>query len=637
MRRSGAALALLALAAPLGAAEPRRPLTAEDVVGLPLVSDPRIAPAGDRVAFVVTRLSPPRERASEVWLVGTDGQGLVRVPLEQARAPRWSPDGKALAVVGGSPAAVHLFTPADGTVRAAAGTAGAREAAFSPDGTRLAFLRADAEPPRTDPVVVDEGPARHVRLWITDLSGAAPRTLLAEDLTVWRFGWSPDGRKLAVLASTSPLAEGLEYGSRLLLADLAGGAPRVLAEKTCPQSAPAFSPDGRWLAFLAPLGGFQERGVLHVVPTAGGGAPRPLAAAHPGTFWEAQWPAGAERVVAALGQGAEHALAAVALDGGVSRLVPLRHSIIPLWEPVWSADASGRRVAYLSETDGGREVWTATLDGAPPRRLTRFTAAVEEAGLGPVEAVRWTSARDGAAVEGILVSPAAASGRAPLLVWLHGGPAYHWGLGAQVQSWAQLFAARGYRVLLPNFRGSTGYGQAWLTANVGDWGDGPMADVMGGVDALVARGLADPERLYLGGGSYGGYLTYWMIGHTTRFRAAYLRAGISDPLSAYPLTDEPSFFSGYMGGTAYDAPDTYRRLAPLGAVNAVRTPLLIVHGEEDARVPPVQSHLFHAALRQRGVPTQLVLYPREGHSISEYAHQLDHLRRVFAWYERFQR
>jgi dipeptidyl aminopeptidase/acylaminoacyl peptidase len=259
-----------------------------------------------------------------------------------------------------------------------------------------------------------------------------------------------------------------------------------------------------------------------------------------------------------------------------------------------------------------------------------MTAALDDVELGPVEAVRWNNGA--ASAEGILVSPAAAQGRTPLVVWLHGGPAYHWGLGAQVSSWAQLLAARGYRVLLPNFRGSTGYGQAWLTANVRDWGEGPMSDVMSGVDALIARGLADPQRLYLGGGSYGGYLAYWMLGHTTRFRAAYLRAGISDPLSAYPLTDEPSFFTGYMGATAFDDPEVYRRLAPLASAAAVKTPLLIVHGEQDARVPLFQSHLFHEALRQRGVATQLVVYPREGHSILEYDHQLDHMNRMLDWY-----
>lgn len=628
------AAAVLALAVPLAGAE-RRPLTPEDVAALPLVSDPRLSPAGDRVAFVVTRLAPPRARSSEVWLVNADGSGLTRVPVEQARAPRWSARAGTLAVIGGAErTAVYTFTAAASEARAIPGTEGARDMAFSPDGRRIAFLRADDEPARTDPVVVDEQPARHTRLWVQDLGGDAPRKLLAEDLTVWRFAWSPDSRRLAVLASSSPLAEGQEYGSRLLSVDAAGGAAVVLAEKTSPQSAPAFSPDGRTVAYLAPLGAFKERGVLHVVPADGSSAPRPLAADFPGTLWEAGWDASG-RLLAALGQGAEHALAAVALDGRVTRLVPMRHSIIPLWEPVWSIDAGGRRVAFISETDSGREVFTAALDGSPARRLTQLTAALDEAALGPVEVVRWTNGA--ATVEGILVSPPGPHGTTPppLVVWLHGGPAYQWGLGAQVSSWAQLLAAHGYRVLLPNFRGSTGYGQAWLTANVRDWGAGPMSDVMSGVDALVTRGLADPQRLYLGGGSYGGYLAYWMLGHTTRFRAAYLRAGISDPLSAYPLTDEPSFFTGYMGASAYDDPDVYRRLAPLASVTAVKTPLLIVHGEQDARVPLMQSHLFHEALRQRGVPTQLVVYPREGHAIGEYDHQVDHARRMLEWYARW--
>ena len=613
----------------------RQPLTPEDVVAVPNPSDPRISPAGDRVAFVVTRLLPPGRRQSEVWLAETVGDGQERVPLEQARAPRWAPDGRTLAVLAPLPdgvAALHLCDPAQPACRALPETAGAQDAAFSPDGRILAFLRADPEAKAPDPLVVDREVPRQTRLWIVAAGGGTPRRLLEEDLTVWSFGWSADSTRLAVLASSSPLPEGQEYGSRLLSIGVAGGRFQVLAERTSPQSAPAFSPDGRTVAYLAPLGDFKERGVLQVVPVSGG-TPKPVAGDFAGTFWQASWRRDGKGLLAALGQGATHALASVDLEGRVTRLLEMRHSIIPLWESVWSVDAAFDRVAYLSEADGGREVWTARLAGGPPRRLTRLSAPLEERALGPVEAVRWANGT--AVVEGVLVSPVGAgNGPLPLVVWLHGGPAYEWGVGAQVQSWAQLFAARGYRALLPNFRGSTGYGQAWLTANVRDWGEGPMSDVMSGVDALVSRGLADPERLFLGGGSYGGYLAYWMVGHTARFRAAYLRAGICDPLSAYALTDEPSFFVGYMGKTAFQDPDIYQRLAPLASVNDVRTPLLITHGERDARVPLGQSHLFHAGLRERGVATELVVYPREGHSIAEHDHQLDHMRRVLDWYAR---
>jgi dipeptidyl aminopeptidase/acylaminoacyl peptidase len=631
---------VLALLGATATAQPaladRTALAPEDVLAVPALSDPRLAPGGGRVAFVVTRLLPPRQRSSEVWLADTVGDDLERVRLDQARAPRWSPDGRTLAVLAplpGGGSGVHLCVLRDETCRALPETAGAQDASFSPDGRSLAFLRPDPEAPPRDPVVVDEDVPRHIRLWIVGAGGGTPRRLLDEDLTVWRFGWSADSTRLAALASSSPLPEGQEYGSRLLSIDASSGRARVLADKTSPQAAPAFSPDGRWVAYLAPLGAFKERGVPHVVP-AEGGTPRPVAVDFAGTFWDLLWRADGRALLAALGEGAAHALAAVDLQGGVTRVASMRHSLVPLWESVWSMDAAGDRVAFLSETEGGREVWTAPVAGGAPRRLTRFTAALERRPLGPVEAVRWTNGS--ASVEGILVSPeGTARARLPLVVWLHGGPAYHWGLGAHVQSWARLLAARGYRVLLPNFRGSTGYGQAWLAANVRDWGPGPMADVMTGVDALVERGLADPERLYLGGGSYGGYLAYWIVGHTDRFRAAYLRAGISDPLSAFPLTDEPSFFTGYMGASAFQDPDIYRRLAPLASVSAVRTPLLIVHGAEDARVPLAQSVLFHAGLRERGIATRLVVYPREGHSILEHDHQLDHMRRVLEWYARW--
>src|SRR5262249_36024527 len=161
---------------------------------------------------------------------------------------------------------------------------------------------------------------------------------------------------------------------------------------------------------------------------------------------------------------------------------------------------------------------------------------------------------DGARVEGILVWPpgAPAGRKLPVVVVLHGGPAYNWGLGVQIRNWAQLFAARGYLVLLPNFRGSAGYGMKWLTANVGNWGGGPMSDVMSGLDHLVSKGVADPDRLFVGGGSYGGYLTSWIVTHTDRLRAAYVIAGVSDLVTEYAMTDEPSFLIGYFGKAPYD-------------------------------------------------------------------------------------
>jgi dipeptidyl aminopeptidase/acylaminoacyl peptidase len=253
--------------------------------------------------------------------------------------------------------------------------------------------------------------------------------------------------------------------------------------------------------------------------------------------------------------------------------------------------------------------------------------------LGGVEPVAWRNPKDGATVGGIVVRPPGVSlpERLPLVVILHGGPAYNWGVGVQIRNWAQLLASRGYLVLLPNFRGSSGQGMGWLTANRRDWGDGPLADVLSGVDHLIGKGWADADRLFVGGGSYGGYLTAWTVTHSDRFKAAWTSAGLSDLASAYALTDEPSFFVGYLGATPYDDPEIYRALSPLTHAGRARTPTLILHGEEDPRVPLSNAFELFAALRHHGVETRLVLYPREGHAIREYEHQLDAMERVLAW------
>jgi dipeptidyl aminopeptidase/acylaminoacyl peptidase len=172
---------------------------------------------------------------------------------------------------------------------------------------------------------------------------------------------------------------------------------------------------------------------------------------------------------------------------------------------------------------------------------------------------------------------------------------------------------------------------SWMRGSVGDWGAGPLADVVSGVDELVRRGEADPARLFVGGGSYGGYLTSWAVTHTPRFRAAFVVAGVSSLASEYALTDEPSFLLGYFGAAPYDAPDLYRAQSPVTHAAAAKTPTLILHGERDPRVPVSQARELYAALRHHGVKTRLVLYPREGHAIREPAHQLDLMGRVLDW------
>ncbi len=254
-----------------------------------------------------------------------------------------------------------------------------------------------------------------------------------------------------------------------------------------------------------------------------------------------------------------------------------------------------------------------------------------------MEEIEWENSKDKALVSGIVVKPIGfiPEKRSPLVVWLHGGPAYNWSLGAHISNWAQLFAAQGYMVLLPNFRGSSGKGMNWMMANVRNWGEGPMSDVMSGVDYLIQRGWVDEEKMFVGGGSYGGYLTFWIIAHTDRFKAAFARAGVADLTTEYALTDEPSFSLGYFVKSPYEDPEIYRMNSPLTYASKVNTPILIVHGERDLRVPVSQAYQFYSALKHYGAKVKLVIYPREPHGIREYTHRIDVMNRVLNWFYKF--
>jgi dipeptidyl aminopeptidase/acylaminoacyl peptidase len=336
-------------------------------------------------------------------------------------------------------------------------------------------------------------------------------------------------------------------------------------------------------------------------------------------------------------RGTGHRISALPLDGGPR--VDLSPDTLLMGGP--TLGAGGRMLGFTAESSTRPpEAFVATLDGFAPRRIT----ALQPTDLPPAprtEVVTWKSS-DGTAVEGLLTYPIGWQDgrRVPLLVILHGGPpsAFTNNFTGRFATYPiAVFAQRGYAVLRPNVRGSAGYGRDFRYANARDWGGGDAQDVISGVAALVARGIADSARTGVMGWSYGGYLTAITIARTQRFRAASVGAGITDLISYSGTADIPGFVPSYYGRDFWDDTTAYRAGSAIANVTRITTPTLIQHGELDERVPIGQGYQLYYALQRRGIPVRMLVYPRQGHGIGEPKLQVEAAQANLEWFDRWLR
>jgi dipeptidyl aminopeptidase/acylaminoacyl peptidase len=304
---------------------------------------------------------------------------------------------------------------------------------------------------------------------------------------------------------------------------------------------------------------------------------------------------------------------------------------------ITSIDAAGQHAAMtVADARNPPEPHVIELTSAAPQpsRLANLNPELRERALLETTTLHWRSF-DGQLIQGLLVRPAgAADGPLPMLVQVHGGPTSLWQHGFNAlrsTGWVPLLASAGFAVLMPNPRGSMGFGTAFAEANVGDMGGADWADVMAGVDYCVAEGLADPNRLALAGWSYGGYMTAWGVTQTTRFKAAVAGASITNWISFHGVSTIPGFDATFYPGDPFNWDGPYGQFSPMLHVRNVKTPTLFLHGEQDPICPLGQAHEMWRALKELGVETQLVVYPREGHGIREREHARDVLERAVAW------
>jgi dipeptidyl aminopeptidase/acylaminoacyl peptidase len=655
-----ALLLIAALAAPPDTSDK---WTAAETLKYRPVTDVQVSPDGRRAAFVVRESVYEPEKSeyrTQIWLSGTDGKEVRQATFADTSSskPRWSPDGKWIAFLSkrGEPAVNVWLLPSDGgeAQRVTASKADVAQLSWSPDSRWIAYVAPDPvseererrNKERDDAHVVD-GEDRPGRLWIaavTDASGKREvRRLLAERFSVGGNpegaavdtpDWAPDGKTIAFSHTARPVADAWP-SSDISLVDVATGAVRPLAATGAAETSPRHSPDGRWIVYVAtddpPR--WAHRRFFRLVPAAGGPA-RDL----PSSFDEspdlAGWSADSQTIYFSEARGVSDVLYAQNVASGSIRALTREGSV----SRGGRVNARGNWIGFTRETaTDPSEAWATPLSPFSPVKISDVNAGLPRHPLGENRVVAWKGDK-GQRIEGLLTLPVGyeRGRRYPLILTVHGGPAgvYKLTYLAQPSPYpTAVFAAEGYAVLRPNPRGSSGYGTAFRQANIKDWGGGDYRDLMAGVDSVIAMGIADPERLAVMGWSYGGFMTSWIITQTDRFKAASIGAPVTDLVSFTGTSDIPSFLPDYFGGEFWEEGllDVYRSHSAMGHIGAAKTPSLIQQGEIDERVPISQGFQLYTALKRRGVPVQMVTYPRAHHGVREPRLIRDLAERNLAW------
>ena len=649
-------LALIAILSPITAALAQRNMTIVDLLNLPSVTDPQLSPDGSQILFVRGDSDwEKNRRIQHIWRMNTDGTGAVQLTngATSETSPRWSPEGTTIAFTskrdGDEQTQVYLLNNSGGEARRLfEHKPGVSNIAWSPDGTSILFVAPDPEPKADrkrkqakDDVFAFEEEFRQKHLWQFQITGSKPIRITEGDFSVLDYKLSLDGSSIVTARGPTPLP-GDRHKRELWVRKADGSAERRITNNSSGERGAELSPDNRQVLYLATTNEKDEpyyESNLFILSSEGDQARLQLpdfgheiSAAH--------WSADGKSIYFLANLGVHNELFKLDVASGKYRQLTEGKHALSNWN---FSPRLGSHLFHIRNRESGNELWF--LGGEENAKLTRVTHVhdflAQDFNLPRQEAVTWKGA-DGVRVEGLLTYPIGyeQGKRYPLVVQTHGGPrsSTKYGLITSWSVYLPVLAARGYAVLQPNYRGSTGYGDAFLRDMVGSYFRNAHLDVLAGVDHLIEQGIVDGDKMVKMGWSAGGHMTNKIITFTNRFKAAASGAGAVNWVSMYGQSDVRTNRTPWFGGSPWqeNAPlDVYWANSPLKDIWKVKTPTLILVGELDARVPMPQSVELYRALRSNGVPTKLYVAPREPHGWRELRHRLHKINAELDWFETY--
>jgi dipeptidyl aminopeptidase/acylaminoacyl peptidase len=650
---------------------PPRAITIDDYFQIRDVAQPEMSPDGQWVAYAVrTKMLKEDKNEQRLWMASTHGGDAIPMTAEGASSshPRWSPDGKYLAFLSSRNAGksqVWLLNRLGGEgVRLTETAQGVNDFEWSPDSTRLVLILQDPKPedveaakdkdkdkpapkPKTPlPFVIDRLQfkedtvgyldRRRTHLYVFDVAAKSLTQVTSGDFDDENPAWSPDGTSLAFASNRAMPDPDAAYSSDIWVVSASntdkGGHPTKITSTPGRHSSPAWSPNGKWIAYeteLDPHLYYYNTRHLAVVPSSGG-APKVLTLSLERSVRELRFSPDGSAIYFIVEDDGLQTLDRIPVGGGeVIRPLAGRVNV-----SYYSLGKDGSISAQISSVDRPDEIFHLAADAKDPVRLTKTNdALLSQLRLASAEYVHFKS-KDGTPVAGYIYKPLdyVTGKKFPAILSPHGGPVSQYNSG--FNHLFQLYAANGYAVLLPNPRGSSGYGQKFTSAIYADWGNKDFHDDMAIVDYAVAQGIADPGKMGVGGWSYGGISTDFIITQTQRFKAAISGAGVA-LISSFYGHDHYRLEYDIELGYPWEKKEVWERISPFYRVANITTPTLFMGGDIDWNVPILGSEQMYQALKSLGRTTELVVYPGEYHGFTTPSHLKDRLERYLAWYAHF--